>query len=358
MKIVKALLIGTLIAGIIGCEKPGGKEEPVQEVKESPPTAVEAVKVSKGVISRDVLASGVAAGIRESYVISETQGRIEKVNFNLGQWVNKGRLLVQVNSAIQKAAYEQAKRVTSAAELNLAVTEELFNEGSASDAELKNAQSQATGARAQLESTRKAYSDCRILSPISGYIAQKELTIEKGNVLAGGTLITRIVDISSLKTTIPVGEMEVGILKKGMLAEIKVPAVGNQTFTGKVKAIAAGSDPSTGSYPVEVAWKNTKDRQIKSGMSVRVTVSTEESDSVILVPLISLFEKEHKDAVFVTSDGKAAIHFVETGRTVGNNIEIIDGLEVGETLITTGVATLSRGESIAVTVKENSGGTK
>ena len=356
MKIVKAILIGALIVGIIGCEKTGGKEEPAQEVKEGPPTAVEAVKVSKGVISRDVLASGVVAGIRESYVVSETQGRIEKVNFNLGQWVNKGRLLVQVNSAIQKAAYEQAKRATSATELNLAVTEELFNEGSASDAELKNAQSQATGARAQLESTRKAYSDCRILAPISGYIAQKELTIEKGNVLAGGTLITRIVDISSLKTTVPVGEMEVGILKKGMPAEIKVPAVGNQTFSGKVRAIAAGSDPSTGSYPVEIAWKNTKDRRIKSGMSVRVTVSTEESDSVILIPAISIFEKEHKNAVFVASDSKAAIHFIQTGRAIGNSVEIIGGLKAGEILITTGIATLSRGENIIATLKGESGG--
>ncbi len=352
MKTLRCVIIAGLVI-FAGCKEKKSEET---ETKQAPPTAVEAVKVSKGVISRDVRASGVAAGIRESYVVSETQGRIEKVNFNLGQWVNNGRLLVQVNSAIQKAAYEQAKRAASAAELNLTVTEELFNEGSASDAELKNAQSQATGARTQLESTRKAYSDCRILAPISGYIAQKELTIEKGNVLAGGTLITRIVDISSLKTTVPVGEMEVGILKKGMPAEIKVPAVGNQTFSGKVRAIAAGSDPSTGSYPVEIAWKNTKDRRIKSGMSVRVTVSTEESDSVILIPAISTFEKEHKNAVFVASDSKAAIHFIQTGRAIGNSVEIIGGLKVGEILITTGIATLSRGENIIVTLKGESGG--
>ena len=354
MKTLRCFIILSVVI-FAGCKEKKSEET---ETKVTPPKAVEAVKVSKGIISRDVLASGVAAGIRESYVVSETQGKIENVNFNLGQWVKMGQLLVQVNSNIQKAAYEQAKRAASGAELNLSVTEKLFNDGSASDAEIKNAQSQATGARTQLESTRKAYSDCRISAPISGYIAQKELTIEKGNVLAGGTLVARIVDISSLKTTIPVGEMEVGILKKGMPAEIKVPAVGNQTFSGKVAAIAAGSDPSTGSYSVEVVWKNTEDRQTKSGMSVRVTVSTEMSDSAILIPLISLFEKEDKDAVFVSSDGKAAIRFVETGRAVGNNIEIIDGLEVGETLITTGVATLSRGESIAVTVKGNSGGTK
>jgi RND family efflux transporter MFP subunit len=356
MKLVKVILIGMFIAGIIGCEKPAKKEEPAQGKKESPPTAVEAVKVSKGVISRDVRASGVAAGIRESYVVSETQGRIEKVNFTLGQWVKKGHLLVQVNSAIQKAAYEQAKKAASAAELNLTVTEELFNEGSASDAELKNAQSQATGARAQLESTRKAYTDCRILAPISGYIAQKELTIEKGNVLAGGTLVTRIVDISSLKTTVPVGEMEVGILKKRMPAEIKVPAVGNQTFSGKVSAIAAGSDPATGSYPVEVVWKNTKERAIKSGMSVKVIIETEDMDSVLIIPAKSIVEKDRKDAVFLAIDGKAAIRFITPGRMHGNNVEITEGLDMGDIVLTSGMTVLSRGDSLNVTLTGEQGG--
>ena len=356
MKMVKAILIGTFIAGIIGCEKPGEKEEPALEVKESPPTAVEAVKVSKGIISRDVRASGVAAGIRESYVVSETQGRIEKVNFALGQWVNKGHLLVQVNSTIQKAAYEQTKRAASAAELNLTVTEELFNEGSASDAELKNAQSMATGARAQLESTRKAYSDCRILAPISGYIAHKEVTIAKGNVLAGGTLVTRIVDISSLKTTIPVGEMEVGILKKGMPAEIKVPAIGNNAFSGTVTAIAAGSDPATGSYPVEVVWKNTKDRAIKSGMSVKVIIETQDMDSVLIIPAKSIVEKDRKDAVFLAIDGKAAIRFITLGRMHENNVEITEGLYIGDFVLTSGMTVLSRGDSVTVTLTGEQGG--
>ncbi len=356
VNIVDILVVLIAVTGFTGCNKNENKDDVSQKEKVESPTAVEAISVDKGKILREIEASGVANGIRESYVVSETQGKIEEVNFSLGQWVKKGRLLVKVNSTIQHAAYEQAKRAAAAADLNLNVTQKLFNEGNASDAELKNAQSQATGAKTQLESTQKSFNDCRITAPISGYIAQKELTVEEGNVLAGGRLVTRIVDISSLKATVSVGEMEVGILKRGMEAHIKVPAVDNMGFKGKVIAIAAGSSPSTGSYPVEVSWKNTPKRQIKSGMSVRITIKTEEEDSVILIPSGAVFEEDNKDAIFIAFENKAAIRFIRTGRNVGNRIEISEGLKVGDILITSGVFNLSRGENITVTMINGAGG--
>ena len=356
MRILNRIAIALVIA-ILGCrEGPREAENNAPEEKKKPPVPVEVVAVSKGVISRDVLASGVASGIRESYVVSETQGKIERVNFALGQWVKKGRILVEINSTIQYAAFEQAKRAASAAKLNLDVTKKLFDEGSASEAEMTNAQSQATGAIAQLESAQKAYEDCKIIAPISGYIAQKELTIEKGNVLAGGKLVARIVDITSLKATVSVGEMEVGILKKGMSAEIKVPAVGNKTFTGKVAAIAAGSDPATGSYPVEITWRNTPKREIKSGMSVKVVIETNDVDSVITIPLKAIIEKDRKDAVLVAFEDKVAVRFVTVGRIHGNNAEITEGIEVGNVILTSGMTVLSRGDSIVVTMASDSGG--
>ncbi len=361
MRFIKLLITSVLIFGILSCEFPGKKEKEgtgQDTVQVKSPTPVEGILVTRGLVSHEVRASGVTAGINESYVVSETKGKIEQVNFSLGQWVEKGKTLVKVNDVIQFAAFEQAKKGSAAAELNLKVTRRLFNDGNASDAELTNAQSQATGAKAQFESAQKAYRDCRIKAPVSGYVAQKELTIEKGNVLGGGTLVARIVNISSLKATVSVGEMEIGILKKGMPVQVKVPAVGNKLFKGKVAAIAAGSNPATGSYPVEIVWKNTRDRAIKSGMSVRVTITTQERDSTILIPLTTLVKKDAKDAVFIASEDRAILRFVTTGRATGNLIEIYDGITVGEVLVTTGMTNLSRGEHVSVTLPGESGATQ
>lgn len=349
----KAVLILLILLSMhyLGCEPPEKKEDVTAQVQKKPPVPVEAVKVAKGNVSREISASGVAAGIQEAYVASETQGKIEGVNFNLGQKVTKGQLLVMVNETIQKAAYEQAQKAFEAANLNLRVTKKLYNEGNASEAEITNAQSQATGAKTQLESTKKALFDCRIRAPISGFIAQKDITIETGNILAGGTLVTRIVNISSLKSTISVGEMEIGSLRKGMAANIVVPAIRSKTLQGKINAIAAGSDPATGSYPVEIIWKNIEGLKIKSGMSVFVTIPTQERDSVILIPSRSIVEVDKKNAVFLSVNNKASVRFLTPGRSVKNHFEIMDGLDEGEILLTTGTTNLTRGDTLLVVLK-------
>lgn len=361
----KFLLIILLILIYTGCDKLLKKEEKTEDVPKdsvqktvNQPTPVEGVQISKGTIRRCIYVSGIISGIHEAYIVSETQGKIEKVNFSLGQKVKTGDLLVGVYDKIQKAAYEQAKKAMESAQLNLKVVQKLFDKGSASKAELTNAQTATSGAKTQLISSEKAYNDCRICSPISGYIAQKDKNIEEGNILAGGQFIARIVNLSLLKTTVSIGEMEIGLLKKGMEADIRIPAVSGNVFKGRITAIAAGSDPSTGSFPVEIVWKNPKGFTIKSGMAVKATLKTEISDSLILIPTYSIVDKKDRDAVFTVYDNKALLKFINTGRMSGGKVEIVSGLEPGETLITTGTTKLNDGDSILVTLVGESGGVK
>ena len=355
-KILRKALLALLLVippAIAGCG--GGKVQETTEA-EKPPTPVEAIRVTNGLLSREIQASGVTAGIHEAYVVSETQGTITSVELTLGQHVELGDLLVHVDDRVQKIALEQARNAASAAELNLNVTEKLFEDGNASKAELTASRTGASGALAQLESSWNAYDDCRITSPISGYIAQKAEIIEPGNFLPPGTLVTRVVDLDSLETTVSVGEMEVGILEKGMPARIRVPAAGDREFPGIVRAVAAGSDPATGSYPVEVIWKNSPNRLVKSGMSARVTIRTTSPDSALMIPAGAIVEKDRKEAVFVALDGKAKLRFVETGRIAGNRVEIPNGLNPGDILLVTGITALSRGERIATTIRDHDGG--
>jgi RND family efflux transporter MFP subunit len=164
------------------------------------------------------------------------------------------------------------------------------------------------------------------------------------------------VNIARLKTQIDVGELEVGLLKVGLPAAVRVPAVGNLDVEGTVAAIAAGANPASGSYAVEIHFPNTKQRSIKSGMSTRVTIHTESGEDVAVVPSRAVVKKDHKDAVFAKAGHLAAIRFVELGRVLGNLVEITDGLSVGDTVLTSGMTTLARGDSVAVTVTGLSGG--
>lgn len=336
-----------------GCQRPGAKNSAPPATDSTvvrAPRAVEAILLQQRLMQRVVSASGVASGIREAFVVSEAQGTIERVSFSLGHYINKGTPMVELDKQIQETSFEQAQRAVEGAQLNLNAVKTLYEQGSASEAELKSAQSGFTGARFGMEQARKMLDNRRIIAPISGFIADKQSAVQQGNLLNPGTMIGRIVDISSLKAIVPVGEMEVGLLRAGAKASIVVPALDNQEFSATISAIAAGADPATGSYPIEVVWNNTPDRAIKAGMSVRVSLQSPRLDSVLAVPLSSIVSKDGKQAVFVEVSGRAALRFVTIGRTANNEVEIVEGVEPGQHLLVTGISSLGAGDSIVVSL--------
>jgi len=349
MKGIGVLSLAMLVMAA-GCDMGPPKKEEEAKVDEAPPLSVEGVVVSSSPLSRRVAASGTVSGTREAYVTSQTQGIIKRVSFRLGQWVKKGQVLVAVDSVLQQAAYEQAQRSAESAEITLRAARKLYDQGNASDAELKQAQMQASGAHTALEKAQKGLSDTRLTAPISGYIAERPSTIQQGNTMSPGTPVTRIVNLSSLKTQVAVGEMDVGLLRAGLVAEVHVPAAGDTVFTGKITAIGAGADASSGAYPVEVVWRNAPDRRVKSGMSARVRIDTDVADSVVMVPSLAIVEVKGKQAAFTAAAGASALQFVELGRMSGTMVEVAEGLEVGDTLLTSGITTLASGDRVAVTL--------
>jgi len=353
----KCVVAGTIfcIALVSGCVKKTEEAQPATDRKVTV-KQVEIKRVEAQNIRRRLRVSGVARGAHEAWVISQTQGMIEKVAFSLGDYVGKGKLLVKVNDVIQKAAFLQAQKQYELARMNEAVVEKLYKEQNASEAEMTNARSSRAGAQAGYESALKTLQDCSIDAPIAGFIATRADGIEAGNLINGGKMIGRIVDISSLKVEVVVGEEDVVICKPGLEATIVVPALNNKEFSGTVKAVGAGADPATGSFPVEIGWKNTEDRAVKSGMSVEIALETIEPQKVVLVPLETVVKRENTSAVFIEENGRAVLRFLTTGTIVRNTIEVLDGVNEGDRLVVSGFSTLGAGDSLSVTVLEPDNG--
>ena len=365
------IILGTgllLVAAIVlvGCGRPGGERpgsgrpggpaEGFQAAPEAKPLAVEALTVTRGELVRNIEAAGIVSGINEAYVVSETQGIIQSVSFELGDRVSKGEVLVRVDDTIPRLNMEQAKEQFEIAKLDLEATERLFNDGSASKAELARARSAANGAQALYRSALKTFQDCTIRAPIGGYIAEKESGITLGNYLSPGLRVARLVDISSLKAEVAVGEGQVSLVTKDAPATVLIPAAGDQKlFQATVSAVAAGSDPATGSYPVIVGWKNPVGDTVKSGMSATVTIETKAQEPVVLIPSAAIVEQAGQSYVFTAEANRAAQKPVQVGRWIGNSAEILDGLEEGEALIISGLTVLRRGDPVEPSVIGESG---
>jgi len=339
-----------------GTGRPGGPPAGVEGPAEAKPLAVEALEVTRGDLVRNIEAAGIVSGINEAYVVSETRGIIQGVSFELGDRISSGQVLVKVDDTIPRLNMEQAKEQFEIAKLDLEATERLFNEGSASKAELARARSAVNGAQALYQSALKTFRDCTIRAPIGGYIAAKESGITLGNYLSPGSRVARLVDISSLRAEVAVGEGQVSLVSESAPATVLIPAAGDQKlFEATVSAVAAGSDPATGSYAVIVTWANPVGTTIKSGMSVTVTIETRAQEPVVLIPSAAVIEQAGQSYVFTAEANRVAQKPVQVGRRIGNIAEILDGLEEGEILIISGLTALRRGDPVQPSLIGESG---
>ncbi len=350
------LLILTLLAG---CSRSSQSETPPSSAQAAQPIAVEALEVTQGTLISEIKGSGTISGIREAMVVSQTQGIIEAVSFELGNQVSKDDVLVQVDSEIARLNMEQAREQLENARIDYQTKENLVEKGGASRADLLRARSALRGAEARYKQAQKAFEDCSITSPISGFIAEKQPTATIGNYLSPGMQIAKVVDLSALRLRISVGEGVIGQIREGSQATVIIPAAcEGKSHIAEVVAIAAGSDPGTGSYPVILEFENRCGPAVKSGMSAEATIIPAVEAQHLIIPSVALARRNGEDVVFVADGGKARVQPIQTGRRIGNRVEVLEGLQSGDLLIISGITSLSDGDAVNSTTIGESGSRK
>jgi membrane fusion protein (multidrug efflux system) len=326
------------------------------ETEPSEPLAVEGVEARTAPLVTEISASGVVRGFREARVISETQGIIEEVNFELGQRVEEDEVLVGLDGEIARLQMEQAQRQLETIQFELRATERLAERGSASQAELARVRASAIGAEATFEQAKKRFEDRSITAPISGRIAAKSSRITPGEYLTPNLEVARIVNLDMLEMEIAVGEREVGYLAEGAPATVEIPACDMlEPQQARVVSIAAGSDPATGSFPAVIRWENTCGEAVRSGMTARVSIPPQGAEEVLVVPSGAIVREEEGSFVFLAQDSTVVRTRVETGRRLGNRTEIVQGISESDVVITTAITRLRDGDPVEVDVVDTSG---
>ena len=342
----------TLLFAAGSCSKPdavaGATAWEAGQAEEA--VAVEALRVARAPLVDDVRASGVVAGVREAFVVSETQGLVKSVGFSLGDKVTEGQELLRVDDRIASLNLERSKEQYEAARLELEATERLNAAGRSSPADLTRARGNYSGAKAQYETSLKSYNDTRLRAPVTGVVASKEEVATVGASIAPGARVARVVDTSSFRITVGVGEREVGLVDVGAAVKVFVPAaLGEEFVEGTVEAVAAGSNPATGSFPVVVSFRNGFSGRVKSGMSASVSIKARVMNPAVVVPSAALVRRGSAYAVFVDDGGKASVREVSLGRRSGVRVEVLTGLSEGERLLVSALTKLRPGVPVAST---------
>ncbi len=348
--IISAITITMLTA----CKQPGAEASAAGDadttaVIEKEPIAVEAIIASQSEVARQIKGGVTVAGIRELFLPAKSGGTLTSVPVKMGDRVKRGSTILTVESYVQKAALEKARVSVQEAALNFNAVEKLYEKKSVSEAEYIKAKGILSAAQAGFEMSRFDYRNCRLRAPFGGAVTYLDPIVQKGNVIAAGSPMVRMVDIGKLKMNLYLGEAEIAHVHKGNHATVTVSAV-NTELEGTVTAVAEGSDPSTGSFMVEVVCDNPGEL-VKAGMTAVVTVDSDERNSGVIIPSSALILRGGNAFVMSVEDDVAkAVQVSEYRLLRGNRYLIESDIDDYDILIITGLTKLSSGDPVTVSV--------
>ncbi|MEW6061832.1 MAG: efflux RND transporter periplasmic adaptor subunit [Bacteroidota bacterium] len=292
---------------------------------------------------------GTIAAYNDVVILSETNGRVVKVNAEVGEYKPAGSVLVEVDDELKEAAYKAASTAYEKAKKDLERYEALYKEGSIAEAQIEQARWNFQNTEAQFIVARRQYRDTKITTPISGIVTARPVNI--GTMVQGApqpTVVANVVDISKLKVKVNVAENDVFKIKAGDNVEITTDVYPGVIFEGRVATIAAkGDDAHT--YPVEVILNNSSKHPLKAGMFGRVSFSPKMNQQRIVIPREAIVGGVRNAKVYIVENNSAKLRSIIVGKEIGTNVEVLSGITVGDVVVVNGQNNLK--DNVPVTVR-------
>lgn len=347
MKRLNILTVLTAVVPFIvfSCTQPAEKkaEETTQASKE----VVRVLTLGEEEIARSVEYTSTLEPFNEVHLAPSTPGKIEAIRVEIGDRVNKGDVLIQMDDA----QLIQSKIQTSNLQADFLRLDTLRMAGSIAQQQYDQLASQYEMARKNVEFLSE---NTTITAPFSGVISGKYF--ENGEIYSGSPIATvgkaaivSLIQIDELKAIVSISEKYFPSVKKGMEAKIKVDVYPDMEFTGKIYNIYPTINPQSRSFDVEVSINNSKNL-LRPGMFTRITIDLEKTNALVL-PAVAVLKMQGSNVryLFVNENGKAKRIEVELGNRFDDKVEVISKeLKIGDEVVINGQARLLNGMEIEV----------
>ncbi len=355
--LASAGLILLLTAGACGRRERSPADD--SEIAASRATPVVIQKIVPRTFESIVQVNGSTEAIHEVDIAAETGGTVASFPHELGDPLDAGELILKIDSRLLRAGVDQARAGMIAAEAakkqtqrELERSRSLKEKGRISDVEFEGielaslqAESGYLGARAALDQAELMLEHAEIRAPFAGRLAYKGA--QEGELVAPGMPIASVVDLSGVLIRSSVSERDAVVIRAGMPVSVNVPALDQQTFVGRVRAVGVRSHPATRSFDIEIVVDDSAS-QILSGMAASASIVVGKQENAITVPSTAIVEQYGKPFTFVIVENVAQRRAVTLGKRSGDHVVITSGLETGEMLVIKGQWSIKDGAPVEI----------
>jgi RND family efflux transporter MFP subunit len=301
----------------------------------SAPLNVEVQKVAVADEHQDFAYSGTIEEAETIPLSFSSVGTVAHVYVSEGAAVKKGQLLADLDNATFRNSYEMAKAMEDRAEDAYKRLKPMHDNGNLSDVKFVEVETGLQQAKASAAIARKSMEDCRLYATSDGWVGKR--SIDPGMVAMPNISSLTIVKIQKVFARVSVSEQEIARMKKGAAATVTVGALGAD-FQGTVEEIGVVADQIARTYKVKIGVQN-KNYDIKPGMICTVSIKTSGGVRGIVVPNRAvLVDETGKNFVYTVDpeQKKAVRKSVVVKNLLASGIEISDGLQAGELVVTSG----------------------
>lgn len=311
--------------------------------------AVTAMKATLQEVNLDFTANGNFVANQDLKLLAEASGRITQILVAEGSRVSRGQVLAHIDAEYASLDVQRAEDALQKLRVDYERYKSSFETGGVTRAQLDDIEFNLRNTENQVQQAKRRLSDSYVKAPISSIVNKR--MVEVGTFVGPGAELFEIVDISRLKLEVTANEYQVVHLKVGDRVGIYSSVFPDREFSGTINFIAPKAD-NTLSYPVEILVDNNGADGLRAGMygSARFRLPTLEPS--IVIPRTAFAGSVSSNQVYlVGSDSTAVLTNVTAGRILGEEVEVLSGLQEGDLVISGGQINLVDGVKITPQIR-------
>lgn len=310
--------------------------------------------------------SGQVEASQTANISTRVMGYITRLNVKVGDHVNAGQVIANIsnNDIIAKRAQVDASISEAEAALKNAQKDydrftALYKQQSATAKELDNVTLQYNAMKAKVEAARQMRNEVNAMlayttltAPFSGTVTQK--LADAGSMASPGMPIVTIEQSGAYQISAAVPETEINQIQQGESVAVSIKSI-NKTFTGKVTQINPSSQFTGGQYLIKISIPDSEKKGLYAGMYANIAMASANKikdvtgTNAILVPASSIINNDQLTGLYtISSNNTALLRWVRLGKSYGDKVEVITGLDRNESFIVSAEGKLYNGVPVKI----------
>lgn len=319
-----------------------------------PPEAVTTVVARSETWKTTLNAIGTVAAVQGVTVSADLPGVVDEIDFDSGRAVNKGDVLVRLDTKQERAQLAAAEAAVTWTKVSYDRAKDLAAKGIGAQEAFDKAEADYKQAVAHVGEIKATIERKVIHAPFSGVLGIRQVNL--GQYLAGGAPVVTLQSLRPAYVNFSVPQQELSKLPVGTTVEVTSDALGGATESGTIKAFESVIDEATRNVRAQAIFDNA-DGKLRPGMFVDTRLARGGATDVIVLPASAISYAPFGDSVFIVDnikgpDGKTfrgvRQQFVKLGGARGDQVGVLTGVKPGEEVVTSGVFKLRPGAAVVV----------